>query len=624
MLLLFAAFRPAHAQQTDSQNYIISKTYKQAGANENDVRQVTTQIEYFDGLGRLMQRTGIKQSPAGNDLVQPVEYDDVGRRSKDHLPYLSAGNGAFQLNATSDVNAWYAANTAGLQKFAANDLDRPFSESFFEQSLNRLTGQRAPGIRSANSSVQYFTNAANEVKRYDYNPASNTIVQNGSYAAATLMRVQDTDEQGIVSNQYIDKVGQLICRYDPGSGYTYYVLDNLELLRGVLQPKFQDDANFSNFAFLYEYDSRNRVVKKQVPGAGAVEIVYDQFDRPALSRDANQLARGVWSFTKYDALNRPVVTGEIASSDSRATWEVNVNAGVQHHESRNNAITAGYSMNNTAPKTATEADILNITFYDDYGFLKAAGLSYTGTYYPAGNTNVRGIITGGRTRMLPGNGGAGGFLTSTTYYDAEYRAIQTVRELHDLGATAFERVSNKHKYDLAPVIEEQKTEQVLSGAVTNIHLATYSYDHADRLLSVKEKVTAGNKTKEAYTLAQRYNTLGQLQSKWFHSNDGTKFRRRTDFTYNIRGWETDAKTIYKQTDATPQATFYAIHTSYRNNANYSNGSVDSLVWKNVDEAAFTSGLKYSYDAAGRLSGSLGLFGNTHVESGITYDKIATC
>jgi len=620
LIILFVVPQLADAQQTNTRNYIISRTYKQAGANENDVSQVTTQVQYFDGLGRPAQNSAVKQSPAGSDIVQAVEYDNMGRPTKNCLPYAVTANGGFQDNVLNAVTAWYSNNPAGLQKTAPNDLERPFTESFYEQALNRPTGQRAPGNRSASSSVQYFANTANEVKRYDYNPANNTISQNGSYAATMLTRIQNTDEQGIASSQYMDKAGQMVCRHDAGSGFTYYVYDNLGLLRGVLQPKFQDDLSFSNSAFLYDYDSRNRVIRKQVPGAGATEIVYDQFDRPALSRDANQLARGVWGFTKYDALNRPVVTGEISSNDNRATWATNVNTGVQHHENRNNAVVAGYTLNNTAPKTATETNVLTITFYDDYAFSKPAGLTYNSTYYPASNANVKGLQTGSRTRMLPGNGAAGSFLTAVTYYDTEYRPVQTIWELHDLGATAYERVSIQYKYDLAAIVAEQKTEQVLSGFVTNTHLVTYSYDHADRLLSVKEKVSTGTKISEIYTLAQRYDVLGQLQSKWFHSNDGSKYLRRTGYTYNIRGWETDARTIYKQSNALPQVPFYSIHTSHRNNASYSNGNVDSLLWGNKDEAAFSSGLKFTYDAASRLSGSAGIFGYANTEGGITYDK----
>ncbi|MCE6988871.1 RHS repeat domain-containing protein [Dyadobacter sp. CY323] len=619
-IVIFLLPQIVHAQQTNSQNYVISKTYKQAGANENDVSQVTTHVQYLDGLGRLLQNVGVKQSPSGEDLVQPAAFDNVGRKPNDYLPYVAAGNGSYQANVLTAVGSWYSTNTALLQKTAASDLERPFTETYFEQSLDRPTGQRAPGTRSANSSVQYFANAANEVKRYDYNSASNTVVQNGNYAAAMLTRIQSTDEQGIITNQYVDKSGQLICRNDAGTGHTYYVFDNQGLLRAVLQPKFQDDPNFTSFAFLYDYDARNRMVRKQMPGAGSVEIVYDQFDRPAMSRDANQLTRNVWGFTKYDALNRAIATGEIVSGDSRTTWAANVDAGVQHHEIRNNGVAAGYTLNNTAPKTATEANLLTITFYDDYGFSKAAGLSYLPGYYPANNVNVKGQETGSRTRMLLSDGTNGSFLTSVTYYDAEYRPVQTIRELYDLGATAYERTSIKYKFDLAPVVEEQKTEQVLSGATTNTHLSSFTYDHADRLLSVKEKVITGTKTKEVYTVAQRYNSLGQLQSKWLHSYDGTKYRRRTDYTYNIRGWQTDVKTVYKQSDAVPQESFYAIHASHRTNANYSNGSIDSLLWRYTGEAAFTAGLKFTYDAASRMSGSTGIFGYTNTESGITYDK----
>jgi hypothetical protein len=400
MLLAFLVPLIVRSQQTDSQNYIISKIYKQAGANENDVSQVVTEVRLIDGLGRPLQNVGVKQSPTGNDLVQSIEYDNMGRKAKDYLPYVAVGNGAYQANGLTAVAGWYTANSAALQKLTANDLDRPYTEMYFEQVLNRALGARAPGSRSANSSIQYSVNAANEVKRYDYNSGVNTIAQNGTYGAGTLIKTQDTDEQGIVTSQYMDKSGQMVCKYEPTTGYTYYVFDNSGLLRGVLQPKFQDDANFGYYAFLYDYDSRNRVVRKQIPGAGAVEIVYDKFDRPALSRDANQLLRNVWGFTKYDSLNRPIATGEIASTDTRAQWVTTVNAIVTHHETRNNAVTAGYSLNQIAPSGAIENNLLTITFYDDYAFLKPAGWAFVPTYYPGFNGKVKGQQTGGRVRML--------------------------------------------------------------------------------------------------------------------------------------------------------------------------------------------------------------------------------
>lgn len=509
-------------------------------------------------------------------------------------------------------------------------MSRPYIETYFEQASNRETGKRAPGARSVSSSVQYKVNGATDVKRYDY--TGGTIVQNGHYAAGTITDIQTTDEQGHEIHEYTNKTDQLICRYQVATGYTYYVYDDLGLLRGVLQPNFQDDNSLANSAYLYDYDERNRVIKKQIPGAGnaapgIIELVYDKFDRQVLSRDANQKARSVWGFIKYDALNRAVITGEIASTDDRAAWVTAVNAITEHHEIRDDAVTEGYTLDKTVPTTATLANLLTITFYDNYAFSTPSGLGFTTLYYAANNANVKGLPTGGRVKMLPGDSGTPeSWLTNVTYYDAEYRPIQTVRQLFDLGASAVERVSILYKYDLAAVIAEQKTEQTVSTG-TNSLLAVYSYDHNDQLLGVRETVGVGSKTKTAYTLAQRYNTLGQLQSKWFHaySTNDSKYRVKTNHTNNIRGWLTGAESLYQKKIGEPELPYYAFSLAYANGAvpassNYTNGNISQMKWSGKDESTLTKGLNFEYDDADRLTGSTGLSSYADTEGGITYDK----
>jgi RHS repeat-associated protein len=607
--------------KTNSRNYIISRTYKQSGADPNDVSKVVTQIQYLDGLGRPLQNVTVGQSPSGNDFIQPLEYDAAGRVSKNYLPYVAAGKGAFQNNAANNAASWYTANPANLNP---SDLGRPFQEATFEKSpTSRTVAERAPGNKSANSLIKHKISVAGQVNRYDYDPAANTIIQVGQYAAGMLKYVNITDEQGNVTNEFTDLLGQMICRQvitASSTLTTHYVFDDFGLLRAVLQPAYQDFASLTDNAFIYDYDEQRRLIVKKIPGGALTEMVYDQFHRLVASRDANQLARGVWAFIKYDALDRPVVTGEISSPATRTTWATNVAAIPDHHEERSDGTIAGYTLNKTGPTNASEANLLTITFYDDYAFSKAANLSYNAAYYPSNNANVKGQITGGRTRMLPGNGAAGGWLTNATYYDVEYRPIQTIRELYDLGAGSIERASTQYKYDLAAVVSELKTEQLLTGNVTNTHLATYSYDHADRLLSVKEKVTSGANVQEAITVAQRYNALGQLQSKWFHSADATKFRLRTDYTNNIRGWLTDAKTVYKKEIIGPDLSYFGYNLGYANGANYTNGNISQMQWLNKDDAAFTKGLTFTYDGANRLLGSAGLMGYADIESGIGYDK----
>ncbi|WP_215234228.1 DUF6443 domain-containing protein [Dyadobacter linearis] len=623
-LILLALLIPlaSFPQQTNSRNYVISRNYKQSGADPNDVSKVVTDVQYLDGLGRPLQKVLVGLSPSGKDFVYPNEFDAAGRQPKQYLPYVSAGNGAYQGNGATDAVTWYAANSAGLQ---SADLGRPYHESFYEDSpASRISKERAPGNKSSNSVIKYKTNATNQVNRYDYDPVAKTIVQVGQFAAGTLLLVSNTDEQGNVSHEFTDLLGQVVCRQVVAAAgntlSTYYVYDGLRLLRAVLQPNYQDVASLTDHAFTYDYDELGRMIGKNVPGLGKTEYVYDQYDRPSLSRDPGQKQRGVWAFTKYDAQSRPVVSGEITSASTRTDWSIVVDANTQHHEERNNAVSAGYTLDKTAPKNATEANLLTVHFYDDYAFSKAANLAYFNAYYPSTNPNVKSQVTGGRVRMLPGNGAAGGWLTHVVYYDGEYRAIQTARELYDLGAGAIERVSTQYKYDLAPVVTEQKTEQVLAGNVINTHVATYTYDHADRLLSVKEKVTNGAKNAEAVTVAQRYNALGQLQSKWFHSDDGTKFRLKTAYTYNIRSWLSEGKTFYKKVENGPEVSYYGFNLAYSNGATYTDGNISQMQWLGKDEATFSKGLSFTYDGANRLTGSTGLSGYLDTEKNITYDK----
>jgi RHS repeat-associated protein len=633
--LLYTLVLPLYGQPTDGRNYIQFRTFKQAGADVNDVSKVVTQIQYIDGLGRPVQNVTIAQSPAGLDIVQPMAYDGAGRQPRQYLPYIAEGEGSYKGSAITDVAGWYLANSAQLQTASPTtlDLQRPFSETIFESSpLSRTATQQGPGTRSRSGAVKYKVNTAAEVKRYDYDAGANTINYIGDYAVGDLTRKAYKDEQDFETNEYTDLLGQVVCKSVlTGSEtlYTYYVFDDLVLLRAVLQPNYQVDGSLTNSVFLYDYDDQARMVKKQIPGSGTVELVYDQYDRPVYSRDAAQLARGVWGFTKYDELNRPVVTGEISSAATRATQSGSVDAGATHHENRDNAAVVGYSLSLTAPITATEANLLTITFYDDYSFSKPAGFRYSSSAgYPAAeNTTVKSQVTGGRTRILPGNGATGDWITNVTYYDAEYRTIQTVRELYDLGNGANERISTQYKYDLAAVVSEQKTVQIVGG-ITHSHVALNSYDHADRLLSVKETVTAGAKTKTAYTLAQRYNTLGQLQSKWFHgyTADPSRYRRRTNYTNNIRGWLTDAKTWYQQTQGT-DLPFYAFSLSYNNvlyAPQYSNGNISKMEWLGKDETAFSAGLSFTYDKANRLLAAVKPVTATYTyadtESGITYDR----
>lgn len=621
---IFFLFATATFAQTTSQNFVISRTYKQTGAAVNDVGKVNIQVQYLDGIGRPSQTVSVGQSTLGTDLVQPIEYDSYGRQSKAYLPYAAGGLGAFHSTAITNQASFYTSNIAQIE---SSDLAKPYSETHLESSpLGRDLGQTAQGNNSLSSSISYGSNVLNEVKRYDY--SSGTVTANGNYSSNRLYKTKITDENGKTIIEYKDISGLVICKRtvlggtdsDGANLSTYYVYDDLNQLRAVLQPQYQQEAILSKFAFLYDYDTQGRIISKSIPGAGTTKMVYDTFDRLVLSQDANQYAMGIWSFIKYDIMSRPIMTGVVVEANNHAALQAAFNSSTGHHEDKQNN-QVGYTLNNTLP-LIDENSVLKATYYDDYNFPKPANLGYNSTYSASAITSAKTRQTGSGVRMM--NEG-GHWMTSVIYYDSEYRTIQTIRELDDLGSGPIERISTKYKYDLAQVVELEKTEHLLGGTITNVHLKTFEYDHADRLLSIRESLTLngspqGTVIKEATTLAQRYNILGQLQQKWFHSDDAVNFRRRTDYTNNIRGWITQGKTVYKQTAGGADLAFYTFGLTYANGGNYTNGNINQMQWAWKDEASFTKGLSFSYDGANRLSGSTGLSGYTDTESGITYDK----
>lgn len=86
------------------------------------------------------------------------------------------------------------------------------------------------------------------------------------------------------------------------------------------------NANLAEeYLFVYKYDERQRMIEKKVPGAEPVYLVYDNRDRLVLTQDGEQRKSGTWLFTKYDVLNRPVLTGKKIIPGSQSSVQLIVN-----------------------------------------------------------------------------------------------------------------------------------------------------------------------------------------------------------------------------------------------------------------------------------------------------------
>ena len=316
----------------------------------NDVSQTT---QYFDGLGRPLQTVVRQESPLKKDMVSFDAYDDFGREPVKYLPYVSPGSdGKFRCASLSEQISF---NTAQFpdEQFYYNRTD-------FEASpLNTILTTYAPGNNWTGSSrgvsaKQWTNTPTDDVRLWTVTDVTNSFgtYSQTTYGAATLYKTITTDEQGKQVIEFKDMEGkvvlkkvQLTAASDNGSGSsypgwlsTYYIYDDYGNLRCVIQPRGVElliangwditasgNAILDQQCFRYEYDGRNRMTMKKVPGADPVYMVYDNRDRLVFSQDGNLRIKSQWAYTLYDDVNRQVQTGIMGYADMWYNLQAYVN-----------------------------------------------------------------------------------------------------------------------------------------------------------------------------------------------------------------------------------------------------------------------------------------------------------
>lgn len=657
--------RYAHDPSEAVNNYNFIKTEEPYFDNYNstsladanpDQKNVTWQ--YFDGLGRPIQTVQGKASPDFRDIIIPVAYDQFGRQIREYLPYTVANDGRYQNALPTAQLAFYDPATAYKNKIKTDAA--PFAEIKYEPSpLNRILEKGAPGgawqpdpatpVNGKTMKSEYHVNVdginadQETIKIWTLTAVTLNgkteylLSSSGSYPSGSLFVNVTKDEVNRQVREYVDKQDKVIARkvqdvngppavnIDNQWTITYYSYDEFERLRFVLQPKFTDRNSvydglsdqqlkknmIDSLTFEYRYDERGRMIYRRVPGAGQVEMVYDKWDRLVLSQDGNQRAASKWSFMKYDVMNRPVITGEIAITDkTRDQLASDVYAVGPRYETAANGNNIGYTVNQTYPATITLSDIYSITYYDDYSFKSNLGL---GTAYdasiPSGftgqvNYNVRTKVTGSKVRVLDSSPVQ--WLLSATYYDNRYRLLQSIADDH---------LGNKNHTTLeyyGSTLWVTKSMLQHGSALTS--LTETEYDHRGRIKKVWQTMDNNAATKVLMAW-NKYNDLGQLVEKNVHStNSGATFLQSNDYRYNIRGWLTHLNNSQLSNDGTfndDASDLFGMELKYNdavtingiNTTAQYNGNISAMQWKtnNLKDAAVEKIYGFTYDPLNRLS-----------------------
>ncbi|CAD5265061.1 MULTISPECIES: DUF6443 domain-containing protein [unclassified Imperialibacter] len=513
-------------------NYIVTNTVLTSGiTSEAQVANLpytsnAQTVKYLDELGMPKQSIATMASPNFKDIVVQYEYDVYGRQHRNYLPFAheTESNGLLKTDPLPTT-------------------DRPFSEAVFEDSpLGRVKQSFGPGNDwyNASKSIQqeYSSNddGIESIIAWELDGSGMPVrasgpvgyVSNGFYTNNQLAISISKDEHGREVRAYTNKKGQLVLKkiqYAESASLSnpshwlqnYYIYDKYGNLRYELTPTLSEilansgldasQAELDKLAFKYTYDIRDRMITSKAPATGPVVMVYDDWDRVVMTQDANQKAAFQWSYTKYDYLSRPVISGIYTHSSDidQATMTGNIVTANEAYDGTPG--THGYT-NTVFPTTGVEA--LAVTYYDKYEFPAGTGiptyesLDLPGQQPATAFDRVVGQVVGSKVKVL---GTANTYLWGVTYFDDELRPVQTVAQNH-LGG--YDRITTATNF-VGDVTESKITHTTSSGTTTVSK--RYNYDHAGRLKQLYHKVGTGP---EILLAEYIYNEKGEMAERNLH------------------------------------------------------------------------------------------------------------
>lgn len=664
-------------QVSTDRNFVIKNDLKkplvvtQGQVDALNIADKMQQIGYFDGLGRPVQ-TVITQGATGNkDIITPVEYDGYGREIKKFLPYADINNsnhGSFRSSAYADQEYYY--NTSNTGSDAPKDVN-PFSQTFHEfspYSYVKEAGAQGqtwqPGSGHTVKPLSTFNKINDEVVKWEVSNVPNgwgtiSYAAINGYAENELLKTIMTDENGKQVIEFKDREGKVLLKKvqltatadnGSGSGYdgwlcTYYIYDEMNKLRCVIQPKgvelimyrtseissptFEWNDIYNEQCFRYEYDERGRMIMKKVPGAGEVWMVYDVRDRLVLTQDAKLRSQGKWMYTHYDVLNRPITTGLWSNSNDRGFHTTQIatninypNLSGQTFEELTNTFYENYNW------LSLYSNPLSATFNSSFNshFLTASNTVWPYAQAVAVSNQLRGQVTGTRVKVL---GTTSGYLYTVNLYDDKGRVIQ-VQSKNETGG--IDIMTTQYSWAGQPLISIAKSEKAGTNAQTSIVVTKMTYDDQARVIKVEKKISntlvnggamPGYKT----IVEQEYDRLGQLKKKNLapvQGGGGNSTSIETlNYDYNIRGWMLGTNRNFIKDQAT---NYFGFELAYDQTANiisgasYTaaqyNGNITGTTWKSAGD---TEKRKYdfTYDAVNRLATA-----DFNQHSGGTFNKTA--
>ena len=593
-------------------NYVRTRTFRDVyGATWQD------KVEYFDEMGRQEEIVLAEASPLENNIVTLKEYDTFGRLEKQWLQAETwvGGCGAYVSPETLKQNIRIAnckdSVPYQLTKYEQSPLDRPLE--VYGPGQEWHSRGKAVAMRYCLTNVEE-NDTLNCIdfrimNTVEYVDTLFTIIPKRKCPSGSLEVSKQTDEDGNVTYEFKNCFGQTVLsrQCNRNSLYkwydTYYIYDEWGNLQVVLPPEISIymrnlgfswdnalDVEIRNYAYLYKYDDRFRVIVKRLPGQGWIRYVYDKSDHPVFTQDEEQRKRGEWSFSITDGLGRVCLTG-ICKNNIELS-QSSLNTVVNATRDNSTGTYKGYAVSGIV---LTDAKVMTVNYYDDYSFMGRNGFpSSTDADYVYewvsgyGDRKLNGtssLLTGTLTTRLDSVVvNTLQYIPSVMYYDYRGRVIQSKSGNHLSGGVEKEYVA----YDFTGNPLKRKHIHAVLGQLPHTEEYSYTYDHAGRPSYTKHSLNGG---KETVLADNMYDGLGRLSSRFRGGSDNLE----SWYDYNVRsqlitigGFLFNQKLYYNEQ-----------RLSGGTNRSCYNGNISGMDWSVVSDNILR-GYDYTYDYLSRL------------------------
>ena len=588
-----------------------------------------TTVTWLDDFGREESVHQVGFTPSHKTLVSLTEYDGHGRVSKRWLPALATPQRVILpgLHTVTYLDAHVRPEDIMPGSSEANLGDgAPYSEVIYDGSpLDRPLMEYGSGEawRQAGRGIlsEHMGNSAGDERlvchRFEVQASKNdtsfVISSEGFYPDGSLKVVSVTDEDGKETLTFTDRHGREIlsrqvmkeggeCQYLD----TYSVYDGLDHLLAVIPPALSDRLSVGQsldpeeterYAYLYLYDSKERVCARKLPGIGWIRMEYDDADRLVFTQDGEQRRRGESTFMLYDIHGRECVTG-VCGHDV-PTGNMISGFALAEYVGAGGALD-GYACSGV---TLVSPQVMSAFYYDSHAFVDdfATGLPDSLAMYGTHIPSLIGRRTGSCLHEVS-EGISGKKVWGLVRYDGRGRVSHTEMSYPDGG---WDTEDVEHDFLGSPVrrhlVHRKGTETVREDL-------TYTYDDSERLLEVHHSLNGGT----PILLARNtYDELGRLSGTERGSNDALS----STYSYNVRSWLTGIDgSLFKETLHYNELRSDRLGTDRRRFG----GDVSSMEWRS-GAGTGTRSYDFAYDGLGRLvSADYGEYGDHVVGYGTSY------